>query len=175
MELCVFFQASSIVANDSEFAFFNPPRQRVLLLDPEAARTLTVSLELHTLSALGGGGVTLAVLIQFFHRGVFSLDLQLPVNGVPPRPPSPLLHQLCVHCQSPNLLVRRWSMLMAEGGEPLAREWQRGLGLQDCMVLVGGRLDIPDFEPIPITNDSMCSAVEILWSRPRPGTQPPAG
>jgi hypothetical protein len=64
---------------------------------------------------------------------------------------------------------------MAEGGEPLAREWQRGLGLQDCMVLVGGRLDIPDFEPIPITNDSMCSAVEILWSRPRPGSQAPAG
>ena len=64
---------------------------------------------------------------------------------------------------------------MAEGAEPVAREWQRALGLQDCMVLVGGRLDIPDFEPIPITNDTMSSAVEILWSRPRPGAHPPAG
>lgn len=64
---------------------------------------------------------------------------------------------------------------MSEGPDPIAREWQRALGLQDCMVLVGGRLDIPDFEPIPITNDTMCSAVEILWSRPRPGSHPPSG
>ena len=64
---------------------------------------------------------------------------------------------------------------MAEGVEPVAREWQRALGLQDCMVLVGGRLDIPDFEPVPVTNDSMCTAVEILWSRPRPGCQNPSG
>lgn len=64
---------------------------------------------------------------------------------------------------------------MSEGPDPVGREWQRALGLQDCMVLVGGRLDIPDFEPIPITNDTMSSAVEILWSRPRPGSFPPSG
>ena len=64
---------------------------------------------------------------------------------------------------------------MAEGAEPVAREWQRALGLQDCMVLVGGRLDIPDFEPVPVTNDTMCTAVEILWNRPRPRSHPPSG
>lgn len=69
----------------------------------------------------------------------------------------------------------RWSVLMAEGVEPVSREWQRALGLQDCMVMVGGRLDIPDFEPIPVTNDSMCTAVEILWSRPRPSAKSQTG
>ena len=64
---------------------------------------------------------------------------------------------------------------MAEGVEPVSREWQRALGLQDCMVMVGGRLDIPDFEPIPVTNDSMCTAVEILWSRPRPSAKSQTG
>ena len=30
----------------------------------------------------------------------------------------------------------RWSALMAEGGVPTAREWQKGLGLQVCLLLM---------------------------------------
>lgn len=55
------------------------------------------------------------------------------------------------------------------------REWQAALGLQDCMVVVGGRADIPDFEPIPLSCDTMCSAVEILWYRAPPQAHPPTG
>ncbi|CAK0782930.1 hypothetical protein CVIRNUC_006125 [Coccomyxa viridis] len=69
----------------------------------------------------------------------------------------------------------RWSPLMAEGCMPVAREWQAAIGLQDCMVVVGGRVDIPEFEPIPISSDTMCSAVEILWHRPPSDAQPPTG
>ena len=58
---------------------------------------------------------------------------------------------------------------------PVAREWQAAIGLQDCMVVVGGRVDIPEFEPIPISSDTMCSAVEILWHRPPSDAQPPTG
>ena len=64
---------------------------------------------------------------------------------------------------------------MAEGCMPVAREWQAAIGLQDCMVVVGGRVDIPEFEPIPISSDTMCSAVEILWHRPPSDAQPPTG
>ena len=64
---------------------------------------------------------------------------------------------------------------MAEGCMPVAREWQAAIGLQDCMVVVGGRVDIPEFEPIPISSDTMCSAVEILWHRPPADAQPPTG
>lgn len=64
---------------------------------------------------------------------------------------------------------------MAEGDTPVAREWQAALGLQDCMVVVGGRADIPDFEPIPLSCDTMSSAVEILWYRAPPQPQAPTG
>ena len=58
---------------------------------------------------------------------------------------------------------------------PVAREWQAAIGLQDCMVVVGGRVDIPEFEPIPISSDTMCTNVEILWHRPPSDAQPPTG
>ncbi len=64
---------------------------------------------------------------------------------------------------------------MAEGEAAVPREWQAALGLQDCMVVVGGRADIPDFEPIPLSCDTMCSAVEILWYRAPPQAHPPTG
>ncbi|KAL3161670.1 hypothetical protein ABBQ38_008771 [Trebouxia sp. C0009 RCD-2024] len=74
-----------------------------------------------------------------------------------------------------NLTTWRWSALMAEGCLPVAREWQRSLGLQDCMVVVGGRLGIPGEEPIPVTCDLMSRAVEILWWKPPPQHQQPTG
>jgi hypothetical protein len=58
---------------------------------------------------------------------------------------------------------------------PVAREWQAALGLQDCMVVVGGRADIPDFEPIPLSCDTMSAAVEILWYRLPPTPLAPTG
>ncbi len=58
---------------------------------------------------------------------------------------------------------------------PAPRECAGALGLQDCMVVVGGRADIPDFEPVPLSCDTMCSAVEILWHRPPPAPQAPTG
>ena len=64
---------------------------------------------------------------------------------------------------------------MAEGDVAAAREWQAALGLQDCMVVVGGRADIPDFEPIPLSCDTMASAVEILWYRAPPQAHAPTG
>ncbi|CAL8470672.1 g10214 [Coccomyxa elongata] len=74
-----------------------------------------------------------------------------------------------------NFSTNRWSVLMAEGDVAVPREWQAALGLQDCMVVVGGRADIPDFEPIPLSCDTMCSAVEILWYRAPPQAHPPTG
>lgn len=78
---------------------------------------------------------------------------------------------------SPTLLGRfaRWAVLMAEGDVPVSREWHAALGLQDCMVVVGGRADIPDFEPIPLSCDTMSGAVEVLWFRPPPPPQAPTG
>lgn len=64
---------------------------------------------------------------------------------------------------------------MAEGCLPIAREWQAALGLQDCMIVVGGRLDIPDFEPIPISSDTMAASIEILWHRPPAPSAAPTG
>ena len=64
---------------------------------------------------------------------------------------------------------------MAEGADPVAREWQRALGLADCMVCVGGRMEIPEFEPVHMTPDTMSTAVEILWFRPPPPPLPPTG
>ena len=64
---------------------------------------------------------------------------------------------------------------MAEGDAPAPREWHAALGLADCMVCVGGRADIPDFEPIPLSCDTMATAVEILWHRPPPAPCPPTG
>ncbi|KAK9829027.1 hypothetical protein WJX72_003488 [[Myrmecia] bisecta] len=69
----------------------------------------------------------------------------------------------------------RWSVLMAEGMSPIAREWQTAIGLQDCMVVVGGRIEIPEYEPIPISCDTMATAVEILWYRAPPNKQQPTG
>ena len=64
---------------------------------------------------------------------------------------------------------------MAEGCLPVAREWQGAIGLQDSMVVVAGRLDIPEYEPIPLSSDTMCTNVEILWHRPPSSAQPPTG
>jgi len=69
----------------------------------------------------------------------------------------------------------RWCPLMAEGCIPVAREWQGAIGLQDSMVIVAGRLDIPEFEPIPISSDTMCANVEILWHRPPGNKKAPTG
>ncbi|DBB04815.1 TPA: hypothetical protein ACH3X3_010105 [Trebouxia sp. C0006] len=74
-----------------------------------------------------------------------------------------------------NLNTWRWSALMAEGCVPVAREWQKALGLQDCMVVVGGRVSIPGEEPIPVTCDQMSKSVEILWWKPPPQQQQPTG
>ncbi len=64
---------------------------------------------------------------------------------------------------------------MAEGCLPVAREWQGAIGLQDSMVVVAGRLDIPEYEPIPLSSDTMCTNVEILWHRPPATAQAPTG
>lgn len=47
--------------------------------------------------------------------------------------------------------------------------------MQDCMVVVGGRLNIPANEPIPVTCDLMTKAVEILWWKPPPQQQQATG
>ena len=47
--------------------------------------------------------------------------------------------------------------------------------MQDCMVVVGGRLGIPGDEPIPVTCDLMSKTVEILWWKPPPEQQQPTG
>ncbi len=64
---------------------------------------------------------------------------------------------------------------MAEGSMPVAREWQGAIGLQDSMVIVAGRVDIPEYEPIPLLSDTMCTNVEILWHRPPAIPQAPTG
>ena len=89
-------------------------------------------------------------------------------NTVPPS-------RVCKFTLKVFLFLCRWSVLMAEGDVPTPREWAGALGLQDCMVVVGGRADIPDFEPIPLSCDTMASSVEILWHRPPPPPQPPTG
>lgn len=58
---------------------------------------------------------------------------------------------------------------------PMAREWQGAIGQQNCMVVVAGRIDIPEFEPIPLSSDTMCTEVEILWHRPPADAQAPTG
>ena len=52
---------------------------------------------------------------------------------------------------------------------------RRASGRARCMVVVGGRADIPDFEPVPLSCDTMSTAVEILWHRPPPVPQAPTG
>eukprot|EP00803_Ostreobium_quekettii_P009677 evm.model.scf_2193.2 EVM.evm.TU.scf_2193.2 scf_2193:7697-13170(-) len=74
-----------------------------------------------------------------------------------------------------DLDEHRWSMLMAEGHQPAAREWHTALGVNDMMVVVGGRVDIPDYEPIPLSFDTMCMEVEILHYRETPAPRPPTG
>jgi hypothetical protein len=64
---------------------------------------------------------------------------------------------------------------MAEGCIPVAREWQGAVGLQDSIVIVAGRVDIPEFEPIPISSDTMCTNIEILWHRLPTNARPPTG
>ena len=49
----------------------------------------------------------------------------------------PLLTRLCPYVLillTKSALDCRWSALMAEGGVPMAREWQKGLGLQVCLL-----------------------------------------
>ena len=74
-----------------------------------------------------------------------------------------------------DLKEHRWSMLMAEGHQPAAREWHTALGVNDIMVVVGGRVDIPDYEPIPLSFDTMCMEVEILQYRKPPVPRQPTG
>lgn len=74
-----------------------------------------------------------------------------------------------------DLKEHRWSMLMAEGHQPAAREWHTALGVNDIMVVVGGRVDIPDYEPIPLSFDTMCMEVEILKYRKPPVPCQPTG
>eukprot|EP00884_Botryococcus_braunii_P004067 jgi/Botrbrau1/13661/Bobra.0292s0010.1 len=69
----------------------------------------------------------------------------------------------------------RWYPLLADGCFPEAREWHTALGLQDCMVVVGGRTNIPDFEAINMSPDTMSSSVEMLWFRNSPPVEPPSG
>ena len=57
----------------------------------------------------------------------------------------------------------------------MAREWHAALGLQDCIVVVGGREDIQEYEPIAMSCDTMATSVEILWVRPSPALLPAAG
>lgn len=64
---------------------------------------------------------------------------------------------------------------MAEGIVPLHRECHASLGLQDCVVVVGGREDAQEYEPLAMACDSMATAVEILWVRPSAPHSGPAG
>jgi len=74
-----------------------------------------------------------------------------------------------------DLEEHRWSILMAEGEPPSAREWHTAIGIGDRMVVVGGRVDIPDYEPIPLSFDTMCTDVEILEYRKPPDPRSPTG
>ena len=71
--------------------------------------------------------------------------------------------------------AHRWQTLLAEGVIPTPREWHTALGLQDCMVVVGGREDIQEYEPIAISCDTMATSVEILWVRQTAARQLPSG
>ncbi len=57
----------------------------------------------------------------------------------------------------------------------IARFMDAATAVQDCMVVVGGRLGIPGEEPIPVTCDLMSKSVEILWWKPPPQHQQPTG
>lgn len=74
-----------------------------------------------------------------------------------------------------DLEEHRWSILMAEGEPPAAREWHTAIGIGDRMIVVGGRVDIPDYEPIPLSFDTMCTDVEILEYRKPPESRSPTG
>lgn len=64
---------------------------------------------------------------------------------------------------------------MAEGQQPSAREWHSSIGIGDMMVVLGGRVDIPDYEPIPLSFDTMCMDIEILQYRKPPALKLPSG
>ncbi|GMH38370.1 hypothetical protein BSKO_06254 [Bryopsis sp. KO-2023] len=74
-----------------------------------------------------------------------------------------------------DLEEHRWSILMAEGHQPIAREWHTALGVGDKMIVVGGRVDIPDYEPIPLSFDTMCMDVEIVHYQASPPPREPTG
>ncbi|KAK9787629.1 hypothetical protein WJX73_006766 [Symbiochloris irregularis] len=74
-----------------------------------------------------------------------------------------------------NFNTLRWQRLLAEGIVPMHRECQAALGLQDCVVVVGGREDAQEYEPLAMACDTMATAVEILWVRPSAPHGAPAG